>query len=299
MAGACARPATQVSTPRVSIGLPVYNGVEFLREAIDSLLAQSFGDFELVISDNASTDDTEAVCRDYAARDARVRYLRQAKNIGGVSNHNFVAAQAQGTYFMWAASDDVWHPDYVRRCVELLDADPGAVVAFAINARMDEHGKAVDTVQPGPSLAIDDVIERFRRSTEIYRTIEPFYGLIRRDALRCVAPMVKHPGFDRILFAELALRGRLVQISEPLYTRRIHAGQSVGTHPTLRSRYRWISPNRKTRLVFPHLEYAAYFAAAVWRSAPSMQVRMKCLWFMAKWCNWHRGPIWQELVSAE
>ncbi len=287
-----------MSAPRVSIGLPVYNGVEYLRAAIDSLLVQTFSDFELVISDNASTDGTEAVCREIAARDRRVRYSRLPENIGGVGNHNHVASLATGTYFMWAASDDVWQPDYVRRCVELLDRDPGVVVVFALNALMDEQGLSVRTVPAGPSLAIDDVTERFRRSTEIYRTIEPFYGLIRRDALRRVAPMVKHPGFDRILFAELALIGKLLQIPEPLYIRRIHAGQSVGAFPSLRSRYRWISPNRTPRLVFPHLEYAAYFTGAVWRSAPSLKVRLQCLLFIAKWCNWHRRPIWQELLSA-
>ena len=288
-----------MTAPKVSIGLPVYNGVEYLRESIDSLLGQSFRDLELVISDNASTDGTEALCREIAAADERVRYTRLPENIGGVANHNRVASLARGSYFMWAASDDRWHPDYVRRCVELLDRDPTVVVAFTINALMDEQGRAVREVAPGPSLAVDDVVERFRRSTEVDRTIAPFYGLIRRDALQRVAPMVKHPGFDRILFAELALLGKLEQIPEPLYVRRIHAGQSVGAYPSLRSRYRWISPNRKPRWVFPHLEYAAYFAGVAWRSAPTAAARWRCLWYLAKWCNWHRRQIWHELVSSE
>jgi len=287
------------AAPLVSIGLPVYNGVDYLREAIESLLAQSFSDFELVISDNASSDGTEALCREFAARDPRIRYERLPENIGGVANHNRVAARATGRYFMWAASDDVWRPGYVQRCVELLERDPGVVVAFAVNTLIDETGHPVREVPKGPSLAVDDVVERFKRSTEIYRTIEPFYGLIRREALQRCAPMVRHPGFDRILFAELALLGKLEQICEPLYVRRIHAGQSVGTHPSLKSRYRWISPNRSRRFVYPHLEYAAHFAAATWRAAPSMKIRAACLWHLARWCNWHRGAIWQEFVSAE
>jgi glycosyltransferase involved in cell wall biosynthesis len=291
--------AAALPVPRVSIGLPVYNGAGFLRQAIDSLLAQSFTDFELIISDNASSDGTEGVCREIAAQDARVRYSRLAENIGGVANHNRVAALATGRYFMWAASDDYWRPDYVQRCVDVLDRDAGVVVAFAINALMNDAGETVRQVPMGPSLAVDDAAERFRRSTEINRTIEPFYGLIRRSALQQVAPMVKHPGFDRIAFAELALVGKLHQIAEPLYVRRIHAGQSVGAYPSLKSRYRWISPGRNRRFVLPHLEYAAYFAGAVLRSAPSMKVRAQCLVHLAKWCNWHRGPIWRELVSAE
>jgi hypothetical protein len=170
---------------------------------------------------------------------------------------------------------------------------------FAINALMDEQGRPVRQVPMGASLAIDDVAERFRRSTEINRTIEPFYGLVRRSVLQRVAPMVKHPGFDRILFAELALRGKLQQIPEPLYVRRIHAGQSVGAYPSLRSRYRWISPNRKPSWVYPHLEYALHFGGAVLRSAPNLKVAAACLLHLAKWCNWHRTDIWREFVSAQ
>lgn len=285
--------------PMVSIGLPAYNGGDYLRASIESLLAQTHRDFELVISDNGSSDGTEALCREFAARDPRVIYSRLAENIGGVSNHNRVAELARGKYFMWASCDDVWHPTYVERCLAVLEADPSIVVAFAVNALMDEQGQALRTVAMGPPLDIDDTVLRFKRLTEINRTIEPFYGLIRRDALVRAAPMFKHPGFDRILFAELGLLGKMHQIPEPLYVRRIHAGQSVGTHPSLKSRYRWISPNRNRRFVWPHFEYAAHFAAAALRSAPSLGARMGCLLYLAKWCNWHRRDLWQDLVGAE
>ena len=285
--------------PLVTIGLPTYNGGDFLRASLESLLAQTHRDFELVISDNASIDGTEVVCREFAARDLRIVYSRLPANIGGVANHNRVASMARGRYFMWAASDDVWRPTYIERCLAVLEADPTIVVAYTINALMNESGQLEREVAMGPPLDGDDTVMRFRRMTEIYRTIEPFYGLIRRDALVRVKPMVKHPGFDRILFAELGLIGKLHQISEPLYVRRIHAGQSVGTYPSLKSRYRWISPNRKARFVWPHLEYAGHFASAALRSAPSMGVRLRCLVHLAKWCNWHRQQLWQEFVGAE
>jgi len=123
-------PSTQASnSPKVSIGMPVYNGEAFIREALDSLLAQTFTDFELIISDNASTDGTEAICREYAAKDARIRYVRQAENRGGIPNFQFVLDEAVGEYFMWAAADDVWLPNFIQHCRLLLDEDRSAEMA--------------------------------------------------------------------------------------------------------------------------------------------------------------------------
>ena len=117
-------------TPRVSIGLPVYNGERFLARAIDSLLAQDFVDFELVISDNASTDGTGEISRDYAARDPRIRYHRNERNIGAVGNFNRTLDLASGEYFKWAAHDDWCAPQFLGRCVEVLDDDPSTVLCF-------------------------------------------------------------------------------------------------------------------------------------------------------------------------
>lgn len=108
--------AKNSAAPMVSIGTPVYNGAKYLRKALDSLLEQTFTDFELIISDNASTDDTQAICEEYARRDSRIRYVRQSMNIGAAENFRFVQQQAKGEFFMWAAHDDLWD----RRHIELL-----------------------------------------------------------------------------------------------------------------------------------------------------------------------------------
>ncbi len=117
--------------PRVSIGMPVYNGGPFLSEAIDSLLAQTFTNFELIISDNASTDDTEQVCLDYAHLDSRIRYIRLADNIGAPNNFFYVRDQAVGEYFMWAAHDDRWKPNCLAFWVDVLDSDPSVGLVFS------------------------------------------------------------------------------------------------------------------------------------------------------------------------
>lgn len=106
--------------PLVSIGVPVRNGARFLEQALDSLLAQSYQEFELIISDNASTDQTEAICRAYAARDGRIRYYRSSKDLGLAHNYNYLFQLARGEYFKWAAADDLHEPDYVLRCLDVL-----------------------------------------------------------------------------------------------------------------------------------------------------------------------------------
>jgi glycosyltransferase involved in cell wall biosynthesis len=117
--------------PKVSIGMPVYNGGTFLREAIDSLLVQTFTDFELIISDNASTDNTEQVCLDYVHFDSRIRYIRLADNIGAPNNFFYVRDQAVGEYFMWAAHDDRWKPNCLALWVNVLDSDPSVGLVFS------------------------------------------------------------------------------------------------------------------------------------------------------------------------
>jgi glycosyltransferase involved in cell wall biosynthesis len=116
--------------PLVSIGLPVFNGENFLRRALDSLLAQSFVNFELIISDNASTDKTREICEEYAVRDARIRYICQASNLGGLENFNFVLREAHSKFFMWAAVDDQWDPEFIQSLLTGLENDQTAVGAF-------------------------------------------------------------------------------------------------------------------------------------------------------------------------
>jgi glycosyltransferase involved in cell wall biosynthesis len=117
--------------PKVSIGLPVYNGGLFLRGALDSLLQQSFSDFELIISDNASTDDTEIICREYAKKEGRIRYIRQPENQGAMANFKFVLDEAVGEYFMWAAADDRRTEKFLEYAVEVLDSDDKTGLVFS------------------------------------------------------------------------------------------------------------------------------------------------------------------------
>ena len=150
------------SIPLLSIGLFVYNGERFIEKALDSILNQTFTDFEVIISDNASTDRTGDICRLYAQNDRRIRYYRNEKNMGAGWNVRRVCDLATGKYFEWAAADDMLEPGFLRACVETLEADPGYVVAHSKTRVVDENGKPVeDYVWP---MATDspDTVTRFR-----------------------------------------------------------------------------------------------------------------------------------------
>ncbi|MCH9054911.1 glycosyltransferase [Synechococcus sp. PCC 6716] len=127
--------------PKISIGMPVYNGARYIREALDSLLAQTFTEFELIISDNASIDNTEAICREYAAKDHRVRYIRQSQNLGASANFKFVLDKALGEYFMWAAADDIWDKNWIEKLLPV--SVEGQCIAFGMLITINENSQQI------------------------------------------------------------------------------------------------------------------------------------------------------------
>lgn len=212
-------------TPRATIGMPVYNGERFVKEAIDSILAQTFEDFELIISDNASTDRTEEICRTYAAQDKRIQYHRQKQNRGASWNFNHVVGLARGEYFKWASYDDVCAPTFLARCVEVLEDDRTVVVCHSKTVFTKANGEKWWT---GRSLAKLDSLEphiRFQAIISDFWCLEVF-GLMRKDVLKTTSLIAPYYGSDRLLLLQLSLRGRLKEIPEVLFFRRCHGEQS-------------------------------------------------------------------------
>ena len=262
--------------PLVSIGLPVFNGAQFLTEAIESILGQTYQNIELVLSDNASTDSTPEICARFAARDRRVRSTRLSENIGGLPNFNRVFSLATGRYFMWASHDDLLLPTYVEKCVACLEADASVVLAYSKLITIDDAGQVQELIVRSHSGDSRHVAERFGDFTEFYSMLEAFFGLMRRDVLAKTMLHLPHPGSDRILLAELSLRGPFVRVPEYLFKRRLHAGRSVTVHPSLRDRYAWISPSFKNRRVYPHWGYVAGFSRAVLRAPLALRDKVSC-----------------------
>lgn len=231
--------------PRVSIGMPVYNGEDFLRVACDAILAQTFSDFELIISDNGSTDATEAICREYAARDARVRYYRSATNRGGVWNRNRVFALATGDYFMWHDHDDAITPTLIERCVAVLDARPEVVNCYANTVIIDEHGSPIRRYTEGAARRTTSAYARLRHYIRHDRDCplcSIYFGLLRRSVLAQTTLFQPYIDAEMSLMSELALRGQFHEISEHLFLRRDHPGISTRRYATTKERIAWSDP---------------------------------------------------------
>jgi glycosyltransferase involved in cell wall biosynthesis len=214
--------------PKLTIGVPVFNGATYLEAAVESILGQSFDDFELIISDNASTDDTEAIGRRLAARDRRVAYRRNATNVGLSANFNLLVGLARGPLFKWAAADDALLPGYLARCVERLDAEPDVVLVYAKTAFIDGSGAPLDIEDPGWHLVADDPSVRLAFAITAGHFVNTMLGVIRTDALRRTRLLPRYHGGDYRLMAELALLGKLLELPEALLVRRIHASSSKG-----------------------------------------------------------------------
>jgi glycosyltransferase involved in cell wall biosynthesis len=268
--------------PRVSIGLPVYNGQNFLVEALDSLLAQTFTDFELIISDNASTDRTQEICRAYTARDPRIQYIRQPVNMGGAPNQNFLLTQARAPLFKWAAHDDLYGPDLLERCVEILDREPHVVLCHADMAIIDAKGAVVEvydytmpTDSPRPS-------ERFRAL--LYTDGgDDEYGVVRTDVLRSVRPIDSYYQPGRPFVAEIALHGPFRQARELMYFRRDHPDRGDRT-PSVSGLSAKLDPRRARHSpVRLQAEYLWAYVGVVFRSPISGTEKIRCFRYLAGW----------------
>ena len=201
-------------TPRVSIGMPVFNGADYLRMALESILDQTFTDMEVVISDNASTDDTQAICEEFAARDPRILYSRNLVNQGAQPNFNRVLELSRGEYFKWASHNDWISPRYLEKCVAAADKDPSVVLVYGQMCRVDAQlNTRVMILEPSPIVRSSSAARRFHDSLW-QLPYHPIFGLFRSSALRETEGLPNKPEPDRVLLAEIAMKGRFAQVPD-------------------------------------------------------------------------------------
>ena len=205
-------------TPLVSIGLFAYNEARFLRTSLDSLLAQDYPHIELIISDNCSTDETETICREYAARDSRIHYHRQTQNIGSAENSIHVLNLASGKYFMWASGHDLWSPTLISACCSLLESHPAAALAYGSADWIDEDGLAWNKESGWYDSRGLEAMQRF--FMVFWGNAHPILGLIRTRYLRELPKIHACVGSDQIVLAELALKGDFLHASDARWRRR-------------------------------------------------------------------------------
>jgi glycosyltransferase involved in cell wall biosynthesis len=261
--------------PRLTVGLPVYNSERFLAETLDCVLGQTYGDFRVVISDNCSTDGTEAICRDYARRDERLTYVRQDVNRGPVWNFNHVFEHCDTPYFRWVAADDLFAPTCFERCVEVLDAAPASVaMCYPTTLIVDDEGRPVAEWD-------DDLDLRSKPHARIYRIVRTIvkgntmYGLMRSDALRATRMHGSFPSADYILIAELALVGECWEIPERLFYRRVHSDSTRDTRPDPEEYTVFLDPSAKP-VKYEGIRLLREYLAAVRHARLSRVERAQC-----------------------
>ena len=263
-------PAT-TDRPRVSIGVPVYNGERYLADALQSVLDSTFEDWEMIISDNASTDGTTAIIESFRARDPRISVRRNETNIGALPNFNAVVHASRGEYFKWLAYDDVLDPTMLERCVAILDGDASTVLANGRFREIDSDGAVIrdepydlDLTSPRPHRRLGVLM-----GTEAGHPI--LYGLIRLDVLRRTHLLASYHGSDRALLAELSLYGRIRETPDVLWSSREHPDRSVYVRSTVAG---WDRPDGH-RLP-THLVITRHMIRIIARAPLSVGDRLRC-----------------------
>jgi len=217
----------EIKKPTVSIGMPVYNGEKYIREALDSLLSQTYSDFELIISDNASTDSTQAICEEYASRDSRIRYVRQAENMGGLYNFQYVLDEAAGEYFMWAAHDDVFYSSHLEKLIDIHKTGQFILVASSQVHQDINSGKIFRFKKITKHLFLESPQESFVNFMCLhhwdYAKACLIYGLYRKQnmpTMTCEGNRAQDIGCDLLFLYEVISRGSIFYLEEETWLRR-------------------------------------------------------------------------------
>lgn len=284
--------------PLASIGLPVYNGGRFIRNAIESILAQTFTDFELIISDNASTDDTGDICRRYARTDSRVYYTRKNKNLGASRNFNDVFDLSTGKYFKWASNDDICEPDFLEKCVRVLESDSSVALCHPGTRRIDEDGRNIGAYTLKLKSDSPNPVTRFRELLMAKHACFQVFGVFRKKIMERTSLLNNYSGADRVLLAETALHGRIVEVPGYLFLRRSHAEESRLQYPDSNDRVVWFDPSRKGRIVLSQWRLLAEYVNAVKRSPLSQQDKIACYMLIAMWAKRHWRFLGHDIKAA-
>ncbi len=297
--------------PRVSIGVPVYNGKKFVAEALDSILAQDFGDFELIISDNASTDETQQICEAYARRDSRINYSRLPENLGAAKNYNRVFKLSSGEFFKWAPHDDLIEPRFLSACLAEFDKAPPETVLVYPNTRViDGDGNAVEGLEDDPDRTVEmafparlwRILGTRDASQSLLHRCFPVVGLIRRSVLEKTSLIANMPRADMLLVVQLAAAGPFGTVDDRLSVKRRHdecsianaERQAQGTELE-RLIASWYDPSRRNNFPATLTRLALGFLKAALRAPVGLLDRVKAVGVVWVWIWRKRRQIAGEV----
>lgn len=268
----------------VSIGIPVFNGENFIEDAIRSVLAQTLSDLELVISDNSSTDRTESICRDMAGSDPQIRYFRNERNLGAAPNYNRAWQESRGRYFKWLAHDDRIAPQYVEATVRELEARPEVMLCNTVVDYIDASGQVLATYDS--ELVKGDrerPSDRFAAMVLRSHSCVDFFGMTRRAAMVGSLLHGRFHGADRAFLAQMALRGRLAQLPQHLVEMREHSNRYTRQQQSLQARRSWHDSSQRGSFNFPTLTLYREYLKMLAHEPLSTEELWRCRWILSKW----------------
>lgn len=283
--------------PKVSVGMPAYNSGEFITEAIESILNQTFRDFELIISDNASTDNTQQICEAFARQDSRIRYYRNERNIGASDNYNAVFHHARGAYFKWASSNDLCAADFLGKCVDVLDERQDAVLSYP-RARLftDNPGEGED-YEDNLDLQDDSACARFKKFMANIRLNNVMNGMIRAATLRHTALIKTFFSSDMSLMAEVAMHGKFIEIPDYLFYRRMDE-QTATKLKSEEEVLKHYDPDLKNPMLFQNWKIHFEYLSAATRAPVPVSERLCLMKCMLKQIVWDRAPLATDVIQA-
>jgi len=280
---------------KVSVGLPVFNGQQHLPQAIESILGQTFTEIELIITDNASTDNTQEICRRYAASDPRIRYYRHPQNVGVTRNYNAAFGYARGIYFKWASANDFCEADFLAECVAVLDRRPEAVLACPLTRYV--YADATTNDEQRLELADDSACARFTTFLRVIRLNNVLNGLIRTDVLKRTALHKPFRGSDTNLLAEVALHGKFAVVPDFLFNRRMDSECASYLRSDVQIEKMFEPECTKPMLFLSWKEDMEYFAA-VQRARPALRDRLCLYRYLVRRMFRDRANLLKDLSQA-
>ena len=283
---------------KVSIGLPVYNGAKYLEDTIKSLLNQTFNDFELIISDNASTDRTQAICTSFASRDSRVRYYQSAENRGAAWNYNNTFKLAKGEFFKWASHDDLCAPTHIEQCVKIFYRMPSVVLCYPRTIIIDGRGDVIGRFYDKLNVNFKEPHRRFKKTMLRVESGEcnAVFGVIRSSVLKKTALIGNYNSSDQILLTHLALLGAFYEISQELFFRRDHSETSLKL-PNEHQIAIWFDPANKRKNNVPvwTRKFYEYIKVVICTHCVGLITRLYCLMPILRWGWWQKSKIIHEI----
>jgi glycosyltransferase involved in cell wall biosynthesis len=258
-----------MTNPLISIGMPVYNGEKNIRNALDSLLAQTFSEFELIISDNGSSDGTEDICREYKLRDSRISYIRHNENRGYFFNFNYVLSLSRGEFFMWASSDDQWAPEFIQRNLEILKYynDIIASISRVKYKKINFNNR----INHGTYALMNGYEANVLKYLKSPGANSRFYALFRKDVIKKSMLKQNFLGADWVIMLNTLAYGKHYELDEVMFYRNYYG---------VSSNFRNLIENKKSfsRIILPAIDFTCYLLAN-----RSFSLNLKILWYILKW----------------